>query len=128
MENAAFTWGFKAMEDKQMVNDQELPNVVSTGTPLISHLNLDLKYNDTVVVIGKTGSGKSTLFSSILRETQLVEGDLKVKGRIAYAAQQPFIQHGTMLQNILFGQPFNQSKLDHILKISFKTMLKSRPV
>ena len=36
------------------------------------------------MVIGSSGSGKSTLLYSILRETLMISGNLKVKGKIAY--------------------------------------------
>ena len=59
---------------------------------ILSEINLKIKTNELVVIIGEVGSGKSTFLASILHETPAKEGSIKWRGRIAYVEQEPFIQ------------------------------------
>lgn len=43
--------------------------------PVISEINLDLKSNDFLVVVGKVGAGKSTLLHAIMEEVNLLGGE-----------------------------------------------------
>jgi ABC-type bacteriocin/lantibiotic exporter with double-glycine peptidase domain len=58
-----------------------------------------------VAVIGKVGSGKSSLLLAILGEVPVVFGELRIKeeAKIAYAEQEPLIITGTIQDNITFG-------------------------
>jgi len=35
-----------------------------------------------------------------------MSGSVKVKGRVLYASQEPWVFSGTLRENILFGQPY----------------------
>jgi len=48
---------------------------------------------------------KSTLLSTILKETCLSSGTVHVEGSIAYTAQSPSLFPATVRENILFGKP-----------------------
>jgi len=43
-----------------------------------------LKYDDTLVVVGQVGCGKTTLLHAIMDETKKCSGEHTVKGTIAY--------------------------------------------
>jgi ATP-binding cassette subfamily C (CFTR/MRP) protein 4 len=60
-------------------------------TPTLSNLNFELKHDSLLMVIGKIGTGKTTLLYSIMDETRKMAGKQEVKGRIAYVEQEPFI-------------------------------------
>ncbi|KAJ2728220.1 Multidrug resistance-associated protein 1, partial [Coemansia sp. BCRC 34962] len=64
--------------------------------------------NDLVAVIGKTGSGKSSLLLALCRELEMIKGAGKVVGRIGYLEQSPWIMNDTMRANILFGREFDE--------------------
>uniref|UniRef100_A0A8C7QG61 ATP-binding cassette, sub-family C (CFTR/MRP), member 10 n=1 Tax=Oncorhynchus mykiss TaxID=8022 RepID=A0A8C7QG61_ONCMY len=67
---------------------------------------------DTVVVVGKVGSGKSSLLAAITGELNRRGGVVYVQGRedgFGLAAQEPWIQHATVRDNILFGRDYNSS-------------------
>ncbi|WAR19116.1 MRP7-like protein [Mya arenaria] len=71
-----------------------------------------------VGVIGKVGSGKSSLLSSILAEMHRVRGHIRVSDLdlgFAVATQEPWIQHATVKDNILFGRQFNSRKYERII-------------
>uniref|UniRef100_A0A8C7VMI3 ATP-binding cassette sub-family B member 6 n=1 Tax=Oncorhynchus mykiss TaxID=8022 RepID=A0A8C7VMI3_ONCMY len=65
-----------------------------------------------VVVVGKVGSGKSSLLAAITGELNRRGGVVYVQGRedgFGLAAQEPWIQHATVRDNILFGRDYNSS-------------------
>ncbi|PYH29257.1 P-loop containing nucleoside triphosphate hydrolase protein [Aspergillus neoniger CBS 115656] len=60
------------------------------------------------MLIGPVGSGKSTLLCSLLGETVIKSGDVRVEDhQMAYCSQAPFIMNDTVRQNITFGSPFD---------------------
>lgn len=66
-----------------------------------------------------TGSGKSTLISSLLGETFKLNGKMMINSdRVAYLAQQPWIFHGTLRDNILFGLEYDEKKYLEVLEYS----------
>ena len=73
------------------------------NTVVLSNVTLDLKHDDTLIVVGKIGNGKTTLLMSLMDETVKLSGTQLVKGRIAYVEQEPFIFSGTIEDNITFG-------------------------
>ncbi|KAJ2860812.1 hypothetical protein GGH94_005295, partial [Coemansia aciculifera] len=61
-----------------------------------------------VAVVGKTGSGKTSLLLAMCRELEMTKGSGKVVGRIGYMEQSPWIMNDTMRANILFGRDFDE--------------------
>ena len=53
---------------------------------------------------------------AILGELPLSEGTITVKGKIAYASQQAWVYNGTLRQNILFGQEYDNDKFTAVIK------------
>ena len=72
----------------------------------IMDVSLDLKQGSLNAIIGKVGSGKSSLLLSFTGEMPLTTGDLRYKGSITYVEQEPTIFAGTIRDNILFGKPY----------------------
>lgn len=70
------------------------------------------------VIIGSVGSGKTSLLMTILGEVPIVSGKVKVNGRISYASQEPWIFSGTVRQNILFGNDFDEHKYKRVIFVS----------
>lgn len=76
--------------------------------------NLTVHHGDLVVVLGKVGSGKSTLLSTLLNEVGMRVGShVRVAGKVAYCAQQPWIQNLNLRQNILFGLSYDAKRYAH---------------
>uniref|UniRef100_A0A9J8CDT8 ATP-binding cassette, sub-family C (CFTR/MRP), member 12 n=1 Tax=Cyprinus carpio carpio TaxID=630221 RepID=A0A9J8CDT8_CYPCA len=64
-------------------------------------------------VCGNVGSGKTSLISSILEQMHLLSGSVSANGTLAYVSQQAWIFHGTVRDNILMGEPFDQTSVIH---------------
>lgn len=67
-----------------------------------------------VGVIGKVGSGKSSLLNAILAEMQKQSGRVSLcpttlSAGVGLVAQEAWIQHATVRDNILFGKPYNRT-------------------
>ncbi|KAJ7139196.1 P-loop containing nucleoside triphosphate hydrolase protein [Mycena epipterygia] len=85
-------------------------------TQVLHDITLDLAPRELHMVVGSVASGKSSLLMSILEETRLVEGVLKVKAhKIALASQTPFIYPGTLRANILLDSPFDEAFYDQVI-------------
>lgn len=76
----------------------------------IKKVDLDIQTGRICAVVGVVGSGKSTLFEVILGELELDSGVVKVNGSISYASQQPWLFEGTIEQNILFVEPYDEER------------------
>ena len=68
------------------------------------------------VITGPVGSGKSTLLSAIAGEVPVAAGTISWPTSLVYVPQTPWVFSGTIRENILFGQPYNQNKYSRILE------------
>ncbi|XP_014258970.1 probable multidrug resistance-associated protein lethal(2)03659 isoform X2 [Cimex lectularius] len=82
----------------------------------LNNLSLDVYPGKLTVVIGPVGSGKSSLLYMILRELELYSGSMKVCGKMSYASQDAWLFHGSVRQNILFGEEFNKEKYKKVIR------------
>lgn len=87
-----------------------------SGIKAISHLNLHIKAGQRVAIIGKTGSGKSTIADLCMRMYDVTEGQVLVDGKpiqqvntaslrqsVGYVPQDVFLFSDTISSNLLFG-------------------------
>lgn len=90
----------------------------SDGEKVLQNINLDIPASDVVALVGPTGVGKSTLVSLIPRFYDVKTGAIKLDGidirklevealrrNVSIVLQDVFLFHGTVRDNILFGNP-----------------------
>jgi len=88
----------------------------SSNVKNLSDINLSIRRGETIGIVGKTGSGKTTFIKQLLRYYPLGEGDLALSGVsikeqkkkdvrkwIGYVPQDQFLFSKTVKENILFG-------------------------
>lgn len=105
--------------------------------PSSNHVNLkditiDLKSGDTLGIVGRTGSGKTTLIKQLLMYYPFGEGKLQIDGvpisdisrsdfreKIGYVSQDNILFSKTVRENILFGkQDATEEELQEAIKMS----------
>jgi ATP-binding cassette subfamily B protein len=85
---------------------------------VLEDFNLKIKENETIAVIGESGSGKSTIAKLLLGFYPIEKGTISVDGRpihektlpqlrnlISYVPQDAYIFNGTIMENIRYGKP-----------------------
>ncbi|NXX57592.1 MRP3 protein, partial [Scopus umbretta] len=96
--------------------------------PSLKDINLLIPSGALVAIVGHVGCGKSSLVSALLGEMEKLEGEVAVKGSVAYVPQQAWIQNATLKDNILFGQAPNEQKYQNVLEAcALKTDLEVLP-
>ncbi|HEY1933528.1 MAG TPA: ABC transporter ATP-binding protein/permease [Acetobacteraceae bacterium] len=92
-----------ATDDTVRLNDVTitLPN----GTPLLQHANLTLLPGHSVVVSGRSGTGKSTLFRAFAGIWPFGHGRVEVPRNAFFLPQRPYIPLGTLRHIIAYPHP-----------------------
>ncbi|KAJ2046057.1 ABC transporter C member 13 [Coemansia sp. S16] len=75
---------------------------------ILKEVTINVTAGELVALVGKTGSGKTSLLLAMCRELEMTKGIGAVVGRIGYMEQSPWIMNDTMRANILFGREFNE--------------------
>ncbi|KAL6846161.1 hypothetical protein ACP4OV_023609 [Aristida adscensionis] len=92
-------------------------DTVGAGHEALRGIELEIRAGAMAAVVGKVGSGKSSLLGCILGEMRKVSGTVRVRGRTAYVAQTAWIQSGSVAENILFGQPMEEDKYREAIRV-----------
>ena len=61
-------------------------------------------------MLGAVGAGKTSLINGILGELSLAAGRTLLRGSVALCEQQPWIQAGSVRENVIFGSPFEAER------------------
>ncbi|XP_063704489.1 probable multidrug resistance-associated protein lethal(2)03659 [Culicoides brevitarsis] len=80
--------------------------------------NVDLSItNGLTTLIGPVGSGKSTFLQVILGELELDDGQIHVDGVVSYASQETWLFEGSIRQNIVFIEDFDEERYRKVVKV-----------
>lgn len=87
-----------------------------TGIKAITNFNLDIKKGEKVAIVGRTGSGKTTIAQLLLRMYDPTKGSIKIDGKdvrtleldafrdqVSYVPQDVFLFSDSITNNIRFG-------------------------
>lgn len=86
-----------------------------TNKVTLRNINITLEKGKLLGVCGNVGSGKSSLISALLGEMNLLRGSVAVDGMFAYVSQQAWIFHGTVRDNILMGEDFDEKRYSEVI-------------
>lgn len=81
----------------------------------LQDIDLTVKKGELLAVIGRVGDGKSSLLGSVLGEMTKSDGQVTVRGDIAYFSQNSWILSATVKDNIIFGHRFDPVFYDRVL-------------
>ena len=104
----------------------------NTGIQAVNNISFNVKKGQTFAIIGKTGSGKSTILSLLMRQFDPDSGQINVdstnlkdlnlndlRNKIGIVPQDVFLFSDTIRNNILFGantEHTDQSDIDEVAK------------
>jgi ATP-binding cassette, subfamily B, bacterial len=90
----------------------------SNGTQALRHLDLHISPGETVALVGRTGTGKSTLGRLLARYYDVSAGAVRIDGRdvreyalsdlrrqVGIVPEEPFLFSASIRDNIAFGRP-----------------------
>ncbi len=115
------------VEQSQLLNSITFDDVYfqypQADTMALNNISLAIAPGEKVAIIGRIGSGKSTLGRMILRLYEPQQGAVKIgnvdirqldvtdlRRKIGYCAQDGILFYGTIRDNIAFGNPFADDK------------------
>lgn len=70
-----------------------------------------------VAIVGRVGSGKSSLLHAIMSQIYIKKGSSHYQGSIAFISQSAFLINDTLRENILFGCQYDPLKYKKVLKM-----------
>ncbi|KAG6830884.1 hypothetical protein H0H87_006879 [Tephrocybe sp. NHM501043] len=87
------------------------------------HINEELLFKRGAfnLIVGSTGSGKTSLLMALLGEMHFVPSgsgawfNLPRSGGVAYAAQESWVLNATIKDNILFGAPYDEERYKKVI-------------
>ncbi|XP_043605687.1 ATP-binding cassette sub-family C member Sur isoform X3 [Bombus pyrosoma] len=123
---ADYTMDINSSVDTVFEKDPEIPVLTmkrcgfswGTDESLLSVSDLSFPRGQLTIIVGKTGSGKTSLLLGMLGEIQRTTGSIRwAKGvKVAYVAQKPWLQNASLRDNVLFGSPYKLRRYKNVLK------------
>ena len=105
LKNCSFKW---------TINKDE---PTSSNVFKLSDISLHIPMNQLVGITGPVGCGKSSLINAILGEMPRTNGEMFVGGKICYVPQISYIMNDTLMNNILFGKPYDKELYDKVIDV-----------
>ena len=126
-ENATFTWASKT----EIAKEGHDAAAIAALAFQLRDISIEFPSDALTLIVGPTGSGKTSLLMALLGETSLLKGtvylpctareevledpELGLTETVAYCAQQAWLLNDTIKNNILFAAPFNKRRYDHVI-------------
>ena len=105
----------KHYEEKEK-KSEDLLNLEEEIPTALEIEELKIEKGELAGIVGKVGSGKSTLIAGILGEVHRSEGVCFSNGRIAYCPQIAWLKNSSIKENIVFGSAFDEERYLDVLK------------
>lgn len=90
-------------DDSVRVRDASFTWDRKEGKRCLENIDLEARKGDLSCIVGRVGSGKSSLLQAMLGDIWKIHGEIVLHGSVAYVAQQPWVMNATIRDNIVFG-------------------------
>ncbi|CAG2171209.1 unnamed protein product, partial [Oppiella nova] len=85
--------------------------------PILKDITLNVKKGSLVAIVGRVGSGKSSLFSALMGDMYQMGGSRSaMRGSVSYVPQSAWIQNLSLRQNIVFVSDYDRSKYERVVE------------
>ncbi|KAF7321107.1 Multidrug resistance-associated ABC transporter protein [Mycena chlorophos] len=81
----------------------------------LPRLKMHIPRGAFVAIVGRVGSGKSSVLQALIGEMRKTEGNVQFGGNIAYVPQAAWIRNDSVRQNIVFGQKDDDDKFREVV-------------
>lgn len=117
----------------EKINNIQIENLnfsYNENKQILNNINIEVNSNNKIAIIGKTGSGKTTLVNLLCRFYELKDGTIKINGKdykkyelsdlreqIGYVMQDVVIFEGNVFENINYAnKKFSEEEIINICK------------
>jgi len=107
----------KKQQKEGAQSQEEEEEVESERPPILSNINLQIKKGSLTMVVGKVGSGKSSLLLSITNEIPSYAGIVRCQGSYAYVGQNPILFYGPLRDSVVFGRAYDEDLFWRVLDV-----------
>ncbi|KAM6430098.1 LOW QUALITY PROTEIN: ATP-binding cassette sub-family C member 12-like [Liasis olivaceus] len=84
---------------------------------ILQNISFIVEKGKVLGICGNVGSGKTSVITAILGQMYLYHGTVTVDGTLAYVSQQAWIFHGSVRENILFGEVYDEQRYNHTIDV-----------
>ena len=116
-EDVAFNSRDKNLNNACVVSNLTLYSNERNNKCILRGISFEAAQSSLVVLSGSVGSGKSSLLSAINQEVAISEGNIFCTGTIAYVSQTPWVFPGTIRENILFGEDYDEKRFKTVVEV-----------
>nr|XP_031864006.1 uncharacterized protein CI109_000650 [Kwoniella shandongensis]KAA5531078.1 hypothetical protein CI109_000650 [Kwoniella shandongensis] len=84
----------------------------------LNGINLQISKGALVCLVGRVGTGKTSLLSGLIKEMKQMNGHMIFGGTVSYVPQKAWVQSGSIQDNIAFSsdpEDIDHSRLNHIV-------------
>ncbi|KAH7103342.1 ATP-dependent bile acid permease [Auriculariales sp. MPI-PUGE-AT-0066] len=81
----------------------------------LEDINFEVRKGSFVAIVGRVGSGKSSLLQALAGDMRRKTGDIKFGGTVGYAPQAPWVQNLNLRDNITFGYPYDEERFQAVI-------------
>lgn len=98
------------------INNGEFKWSLDDPKSVLTNINLKVKKGEVTAIVGRVGAGKSSLISALLGDTCKLNGDVILRGSVAYVPQQPWVMNASLRDNIVFGHRWDPQFYERVLE------------
>ncbi|KIM43746.1 hypothetical protein M413DRAFT_443652 [Hebeloma cylindrosporum] len=92
------------------------PLVVEEEPPFsLKDLKLEVPRGAFVAIVGRVGSGKSSVLQALIGEMRRTKGEVVFGGSVAYVPQVPWVKNATLRENVLFGEKDDEARFREVV-------------
>ena len=99
----------KRGEDSVRIRDGRFTWNRYDGSETLIDIDFRARKGELCSVVGRVGSGKSSMLEAMLGNLYKINGEVSIRGAVAYVSQSAWIMNASVKENIIFGHRWDPS-------------------